>query len=56
MRLFSDKISKFDQQIFIFGTIFTLLLMVEPIVLISQFTKRPGCWFHSLNIWHSALF
>ena len=35
MKLFSDKISKFDQQIFIFGTIFTLLLMVEPIVLIS---------------------
>lgn len=35
MKLFSDKVSKFDRQIFVFGTIFTLLLMVEPIVLIS---------------------
>lgn len=35
MKLFSDKISKFDKQIFVFGTIFTSLLMVEPIVLIS---------------------
>ena len=35
MKLFSHKVSKFDRQIFVFGTIFTLLLMVEPIVLIS---------------------
>ena len=55
MRLFSDKISKFDQQIFIFGTIFTLLLMVEPIVLISIY-ETPRMLVHSLNIWHSALF
>ena len=35
MKLFSDKISKFDRQIFLFGAIFMLLLMIEPIVLIS---------------------